>query len=64
MTKRSKRVRAFLAAALAGSMLLQVGSCTSQDVKAQFSKGLTTALNGVFNIATTDFANEVFDVDD
>ena len=49
---------------MAGASLLAVGSCTTNAVKTQFSKGLTTALNGVFNIGATNLANEVFDVDD
>ncbi len=49
---------------MAGASMFAVGSCTSDAVKTQFSKGLTTALNGVFNISSSNLANQVFDVDD
>lgn len=64
MRKIAKVARTAVLGLLAGSMMLQVGSCTTQAVKTQLSKGLTTSLNGLFNIVTTDVANEVFDVDD
>jgi len=64
MRKIAKLARTAALGLLAGSIMLQVGSCTTQTVKAQFSKGLTTSLNGLFNIVATDMANEVFDVDD
>ena len=64
MQRLSSAIRAAVAGLLAGAMAVQVGSCTTQDVKAQFSRGLSTALNGLFNIASTDLSNEIFDVDD
>ena len=64
MRKIAKIARTAALGLLAGSMVLAVGSCTTQAVKTQLSKGLTTSLNGLFNIVATDVANEVFDVDD
>ena len=49
---------------LTGAMMFQLGSCTTQDVKTQLSRGFSTALNGMFGIIVTDLANDVFDVDD
>ena len=49
---------------MAGTSLLGVGNCTSNEVKVQFSNGLRTALTGVFNIGSADLSNQVFDVDD
>ncbi|UCF34978.1 MAG: hypothetical protein JSV78_06665 [Phycisphaerales bacterium] len=49
---------------LTGSAMFQVGSCSAQDLKVQLSRGLTTTLNGLFNVLATDLANEIFDVDD
>lgn len=60
----AKATRMAVAGLLTGAMMFQVGSCTSQDVKTQFSRGLSTTLNGMFNIVATDLGNEVFDVDD
>ena len=58
-----KKIR-IAAGLLVGCCLLQAGNCTTQKVKTQFANGLSTALNGVFNIGTTNLANEIFDVDD
>lgn len=64
MRKRFKRTRFLLGALLAGSVLFGVGTCTTDEVKVQLSKGLASALTGIFNIASADVADEVFDVDD
>ena len=64
MKKTAKLTRMALVGWLAGTVVLQLGSCTTQALKTQLSKGLTTSLNGLFNIVASDLANEVFDVDD
>lgn len=64
MKKLSRAVKTAIVGCLAGSMMFQAGSCTTQAVKTQLSRGLATSLNGMLNIVVTDLANEVFDVDD
>ncbi len=64
MSKGFKRTKFLLGALLAGSVLFNVGNCTTDQVKVQLSKGLSSALTGIFNISSTDVADEVFDVDD
>jgi len=64
MRKLSCVARITLSGLLSGSIVLALGSCTTQTVKTQFANGLSGALNGLFNVATTDLANEIFDVDD
>ena len=64
MTKRWMRAKALVALLCAGPVLFQLGSCTSQDVRVQLSRGFTTALNGMLGIITADLANQLFDVDD
>lgn len=64
MRNAKSRRNSILVSLAAGWGLLQVGSCTTQDVQVQLANGLKTALNGLFNITSTAIANEVFDVDD
>ena len=64
MRKIPSAARMAVVTLLTGAMMLPLGSCTTQDVKTQLSRGFSTALNGMFNILATDLANEVFDVDD
>ena len=64
MNKRFKRTRLLLGALLAGSAVFSVGNCTTDEIKVQFSKGLSSTLNGIFGITSADVADELFDVDD
>ena len=64
MTKSFKRKTFLVGALMAGSLLFNVGNCTTTNVKAQLSKGLSSTLTGIFNISSTGVADEVFDVDD
>ena len=64
MKKITTTTRMAAVALLTGAMMFQLGSCTTQDVKTQLSRGFSTALNGMFSIVASDLANEVFDVDD
>ena len=63
MTRRFTRFRQIIAG-LCAATLLNLGPCTSEDLKQQLAGGLRTAINGLFNIGVTAFANDVFDVDD
>lgn len=66
MTKQpySLKIKALSVAVLAGMYTFQVGGCTSQKVQVQLANGLRTGLTGVFNIASANLSDEVFDVDD
>ena len=64
MRKLSGVARTTFGWLLSGSIVLALGNCTTQDVKTQFANGLSITLNGLFNVASTDLANEIFDVDD
>lgn len=64
MRKMAKVAKVAVLGLLAGATVFEVGSCTTQEVKTQLSKGLTTSMNGLFNVVATDLANELLDVDD
>jgi hypothetical protein len=64
MKKIARLTRTAVVGWLAGAMVFQSGGCTTQAVKTQLSKGLSTSLNGLFNIVASNLANEIFDVDD
>ncbi len=62
MKKVSNLVRVVAAALLTGGVALQFGGCTTDDFKTQASRGVVTALDGLFEGFITDIANDVFDV--
>ena len=66
MTQQSHtlQIKALGVAVLAGMYTFQVGGCTSQEVQVQLANGLRTGLTGVFNIASANLSDQVFDVDD
>jgi hypothetical protein len=63
MTRRVSQMKKIIAALCAATML-NLGPCTTDDLKTQLAGGLRTAINGLFNVGVTAFANDVFDVDD
>lgn len=62
MTRLSKALSVATALLLAGGFTLQFGGCTTDDIKTHVSRGVVTALDGLFESFITDIANDVFDV--
>lgn len=58
-----KRSKKFVAMSLAtGSLLAALGPCTTNDLQGQLAGGMRTAINGMLNIAVTQFTNDLWGV--
>lgn len=64
MTRIIRRAVRMIKATAVGMSLAAFAGCTSEDLRVQIAGGLRTTLNGLLNIATTTFANELLDIDD
>ncbi|MCH7812594.1 MAG: hypothetical protein IID40_01105 [Planctomycetes bacterium] len=65
MSKRPVlRVKALLALIGSGALVFQIGNCTSDQVKAQMSAGVSTTILNILGLGTRSLTDEIFDVDD
>jgi len=65
MSKRPLlRVKAVLALVGTGALALNIGGCTTQDIKTQLANGFNSTVLNILGIGTRALADEVFDVDD
>lgn len=61
-TSNLQKIMRTMFAAFSGAMMLQ-SACTTEAVREQVAAGFTTAVTGIFGVATDFAVNQIFDLD-
>jgi hypothetical protein len=59
-----RTVTRLLTCLLTGASAFLVGGCTTDDFRAQFAKGMASAINGLLGITVTEVTNDLFRVEE